>query len=115
MSGNRDDIVNLIYLLDDKSKCEEAMFTIVHTIETLPDVDYLNLIISKSSELYNLCPIWMKTLLVRILNNEECYKSFQTLFSELNLPENHALNCALHEISINKPQFKQKITSLKIR
>ena len=113
ISGNRDDIVNLLYILDDNSKCDEAMFTIVHTIETLPDADYSNLIISKSSELYTLCPIWMKILLVRIINNEECFRAFQTCYREFNLPENHALNCALHEISISNQHFEQRITSLK--
>lgn len=68
----------LIDLFDDNCLYPEVMYSLVHAIETYPDEVYVKAILNKMVDGVALYPYWIRNLVYRILNEENCKKTFQT-------------------------------------
>lgn len=63
-------IVPLLSCFEDRPPYDEAMFSIVHTIEDFDDATYVRELLIGTAELHRASPRWERILYVRVLNSK---------------------------------------------
>ncbi len=57
----------LLGLFDDNCEYDEAMFSLIHTVEHYDRMTYLSQLLAQSPALFKQAPRWLKTLFLRVV------------------------------------------------
>ena len=80
---SEDDIIDLCLAFDDNTNNHEVMFGAIHLLETLSsELAYINTIIGVVN-MFSTSPMWAKTILYRILNDEASVQMIKRINSRL--------------------------------
>jgi hypothetical protein len=70
-SNDPDEIVTLFSVIDDQCEDYEIMFSLIHALETLSDVRYVDEYLARIENMYTSSPRWSSILLIRVVNNSD--------------------------------------------
>lgn len=110
---NSESIVPLMMLLDDDTQFDEAMFSIVHSVEAFPRETYLNALMLAMPSLCKNSPRWASIMLMRILNSDEATDQLGSMLGKCNEKERMSLLWLIEKIDAVSEEFEPKTNPLK--
>ena len=102
----------LARLLEDNAQNDEAIFSIIHSIESFDDDVYIHEIINEFPYLVSKSPYWTTILLIRILNSDIARKCIIEKVSLTTPAIKNSILFLLQRINDEKPKCSEKIIPL---
>ena len=110
---DKDSIIPLIALLDDNTEYDEAMFSIVHSVEAFPNETYLNALMLALPSLCNRSPRWASIMLMRVLNSEPTTQKLKIILQNCSDLEKKSMSWLIGKIEDVSDEFVPKTQSLR--
>ncbi|WP_277561175.1 Imm30 family immunity protein [Acinetobacter beijerinckii] len=102
----------LARLLEDNAQYDEAIFSIIHSIESFNDDIYISEIINEFPYLVSKSPYWATILLTRILNSNTARECMIEKVSLATPTIKSSILFLLQRLNEEKPKFSEKIIPL---
>ena len=102
----------LVRLIEDNAQYDEAVFSIVHSIESFENYVYINEIINEFPYLVKKAPNLATILLIRRLNNNTARECMIDQVSLTTPAIKNSILFLLQHINAEKPNFFEKTASL---
>ncbi|WP_332606284.1 Imm30 family immunity protein [Acinetobacter sp. ESBL14] len=102
----------LVRLIEDNAQYDEAVFSIIHSIESFKDDIYIVEIINEFPYMVNKAPNWATILLIRILNSKTARECLIDKVSLTTPAIKNSILFLLQRINAEKPNFFEKTASL---
>ena len=112
--GNVSQIAALCQGFDDNTEHSEVMFGLIHTIEGYDNIssseEALSNFLEAAPSMLPHAADWLRTMLVRILNDAHSRPLFSQLLATTNSASQEIIRTALQKISIEDPaKFEEKV------
>lgn len=111
--SDRESIVPLMLLMDDATEYDEAMYSIVHSVETYPIDEYLNSFVLALPRLCRDTPRWASIILMRILNSQPATQELKSVLPTCKDVEKSSLTWLLDRIEEVSEGFVPSTTPLR--
>ncbi|MDV2441339.1 Imm30 family immunity protein [Acinetobacter gerneri] len=102
----------LVRLIEDNAQYDEAVFLIIHSIESFENDVYINEIINEFPYLVKKAPNWATILLIRILNSNTARECMIDKVSLTTSAIKNSILFLLQRINAEKTNFYEKTASL---
>lgn len=102
----------LARLIEDNAQYDEAIFSIIHSIESFDDNIYISEIINEFPYLVNKSPYWATILLIRILNSNTARECMCEKISLTTPAIQISILFLLQRINAETPTLSEKIIPL---
>ncbi|WP_088347308.1 MULTISPECIES: Imm30 family immunity protein [Rhodomicrobium] len=108
------DAVPLLFgLFDDKCMYDEAMFSLIHTVEHFAQSVYLSHLLAQSPTLVKQAPEWLATLYSRVFNNDKACSHLTRLLKTAPPDVRRAVLNLINELADQSPQIAPKLIKLR--
>jgi hypothetical protein len=109
-----DSIVALSQFFDDESEYDEAMFSMIHLIESFDDVTYIGKLLEATPELCLSKPRWASIIFMRVLNSESTKRELirQLRMASTDVKQN--IRALMEKINARSVKFVEKTTPVLI-
>jgi hypothetical protein len=103
-------ILELTRFFDDDSEYDEAMFSIVHLVESFDDERYVSKLLEASPEFCETKPRWASIVFMRVLNSESAKRELirQLRISSPNVK--NVIRALMEKINARSVKFLEKTT-----
>jgi hypothetical protein len=102
----------LVRLIEDNAQYDEAVFSIIHSIESFKNDIYIIEIINEFPYMVNKAPNWATILLIRILNSKTARECLIDKVSLTTPVIKTSILFLVQRIDSEKPNFFEKTASL---
>ncbi|OTG97672.1 Imm30 family immunity protein [Acinetobacter sp. ANC 4973] len=102
----------LVRLIEDNAQYDEAVFSIIHSIESFKNDVYIIEIINEFPYMVKKAPNWATILLIRILNSKTARECMIDKVSLTTPAIKNSILFLLQRINAEKPNFFEKTASL---
>ena len=109
-----DSIVALSRFFDDESEYDEAMFSIIHLIESFDDITYIGKLLEATSELCSSRPRWASIIFMRVLNSESAKREFIRQLRTASVDVKQNIRALMEKINARSVKFLEKTTPVLI-
>lgn len=108
-------IAPLLGLFNDASENVEAMFSLVHAIETFDDATYVRAIVDNLGSLYSNSPQWAVTVHMRILNSPTACSAYSEYLQTLPVDAWQPVRSVLEATQRKNAKFAARCSQLLAR
>ena len=105
-----DSIVALLRFFDDETEYDEAMFSIVHLIETFDDPTYVGKLLEATPELCSSKPRWASIIFMRVLNSENTKRELIRQLRTASADVKQSIRTLMEKINARSVKFLEKTT-----
>lgn len=102
----------LVRLIEDNAQYDEAVFSIIHSIESFKNDVYIMELINEFPYMVNKAPNWATILLIRIINSKTARECLIDKVSLTTPAIKTSILFLLQRIDAEKPNFFEKTASL---
>ncbi|WP_081408302.1 Imm30 family immunity protein [Acinetobacter sp. BMW17] len=102
----------LVRLIEDNAQYDEAVFSIIHSIESFKNDAYIVEIINEFTYMVKKAPNWATILLIRILNSKTARECMIDKVSLTTPAIKDSILFLLQRINAEKPNFFEKTAAL---
>ena len=109
-TGNPEIIIELFQFFDDDSEYDEVMYSMIHSLESLPTEIYLFFYFQALKDCINIAPLWMENLCCRILNTSDDAILFK---KHMHIADKESLLKLFSIVEKETPHHKELIAELR--
>jgi len=103
----------LFGLFNDKCKYDEAMFSLIHTLEHFDRMVFLSQLLAQSPALIRQAPDWLSTLYSRVFNNDEARGQLTKLLKSAPPEIKQTALKLVNELAEQRPQIAPKLIEVR--
>ena len=102
----------LVPFFEDDAPFEEPMFSIIHTLETFTDTDYVRELLPVTAALWRQAPRWACIIYMRILNSEQARAELIRQLYGAPATVKALLREIMEAVNQRAPQFQERTASV---